>query len=77
MTTLDFDPSDARACRKVIAQALADRGLFNRLTARTIGFQDLAGADMVFVTIHDWTEGARFAELETIARAHGFRVQAR
>ena len=84
MTTSVFDPADPRACKQVIAAALAEHGLSNRLTAKTIDFEDLARASMVFVTIHGWGSpaqqakiGALLPALEVSARAHGFRVQVR
>jgi hypothetical protein len=71
-----FDPADARACKRIIAAALAEHGLFNRLTARTIDFTDLARMKMVFVSIHDWSPSPLFTELDQIARSAGFRVEA-
>jgi hypothetical protein len=72
-----FDPSSPAACKRVIADALASVGRANRLSARTIGFEDLGGGSMVFVTIHDWHPDPFFDLLRGIARDHGFRVQAR
>lgn len=74
---MDFDPTDARACKRLIAEALGAMGLTHRLSARTIGFADLGGGSMVFVSVHDWHPDPRFENLVTLARAHGFRVQAR
>jgi len=72
-----FDPADARACKRLIATALAERGLNNRLTAKTIDFTDLARMKMVFVSIHDWQPSPLFPELDQLARRHGFRVEGR
>lgn len=71
-----FDPSSPAACKRVIAQALADAGYDNRLSARTISFEDLAYGEMVFVAVHDWAPDPFFATLEQIGRKLGFRVQA-
>jgi hypothetical protein len=78
-------PISPAACKKIIAAALAEDRKTARLSARTISFEDLARASMVFVTIHDWAsvggpdaEGsALWARLAALARVNGFRVQDR
>lgn len=73
-----FDSANPRHCKQVMADTLIELGLPPyRLTARTIGFVDLARRSMVFVTIHDWTAGSRWSELAAVARRHDFRIEAR
>jgi hypothetical protein len=47
---------------------------FTKLTARTIGFSDLARCSCVFVTIHGWRPSPVFQAITTFAVEHGFRV---
>lgn len=62
--------------KKIIKAALEERGLpFEKLTARTVDFTDLAGAKCVFVKIHGWNPDPRWEELKAVARMHGFRLQ--
>ena len=62
--------------KRIIREKLARHGLDCRLTARTIGFSDLARADCIFVEVHDWQPGPlAFDELEFLAASHGFRVE--
>lgn len=64
------------AAKKLIAAELARLGIsVNKLTARTINFSDLARATCVFVQLHGWTPNPAWTELETIARANGFRIE--
>lgn len=61
--------------KKVVSDFLQSKGLNNKLKAKTIGFQDLARADMVFVQVLDWSPSPIAQELEDLARQKGFRVQ--
>ena len=55
---------------------LFDLGLNNKVTARTVSFSDLARAECIFVTIHNWkTNPAAANTLCSNARAKGFRIQ--
>ena len=58
--------------KKIIKAELEKRGLSNRLTARTVDFQDLARDSCVFVCVHDWKPSPLATEIQQIAKAHGF-----
>jgi hypothetical protein len=45
---------NARKAKLAVGAILAENGLSNKLTAETVSFQDLARADIVVVTVHDW-----------------------
>ena len=67
-------PADAK---RIIEAALTARKLpFTKLTARTVGFQDLARADCIFVKIHGWTPNPVWEELKLIAKQHHFCIEA-
>lgn len=77
-TPADFDAANPRHCKALIAAALVDLALPPyKLTARTIGFADLARRSMVFVSVHDWTPDPRWHELRELAVRHDFRVEGR
>ena len=61
--------------KQIIRQQLADHGRHNKLTARTIGFSDLARAACIFVKVHDWEPNPIADCLDTVAKANGFRVE--
>lgn len=50
---------------------------FERLTAKTVSFSDLARAGMVFVTAHNCTglTPAKAEDIRSAARSLGFRIQ--
>jgi hypothetical protein len=49
---------------------------YTKLTAKTVGFQDLARANCIFVKVHGVTEpNPLFGQIEDMAKANGFRVQ--
>ena len=48
---------------------------FEKLTAKTVGFQDLARTDCVFVTVHGFRDWAMWPEVKAFARNNGFRVR--
>lgn len=61
--------------KSIVKKALDERGFpYTRLTARTIGFSDLARDTKMFVTIHGWVGNPRFEEIRSIARQNGFIV---
>lgn len=64
-------PNEAK---RITASKLAELGLTHKLTARTIGFQDLARDDRVFVKIHDWQPSPLADEITAVAREHGFSI---
>jgi hypothetical protein len=64
--------------KTIIREELERRGLaFAKLTARTVGFQDLARADCIFVQVHGWQPNPAWDELRSIAVQHGFRIEAK
>jgi hypothetical protein len=69
-----FNPSDARACRQVIALALSAHGLHNKLTAKSAGFYDLARASRVFVKIEGSLPPGVEEEMVALARGYGFSL---
>jgi len=69
-------PLTPKRAKDIIKQALLERGLaFAKLTAKTIGFQDLLRTDAIFVTVHGWQPNPVAAEIKSVAVQHGFRVQ--
>jgi hypothetical protein len=64
-----------KAAKAIIMRALVERGLFGRLSARTVSFADLARDQCVFVAVKDWRgSDDDEAALRATARANGFRV---
>ena len=62
--------------KKIIKGKLdADKLPYTKLTARTVGFQDLARGDCVFVKVHGWQPSPAWSDLEALARSNGFRVE--
>jgi hypothetical protein len=58
----------------IIKGRLAALGLSNRVSARTVGFSDLARTKEVFVIVHDWKPSPIARELKELARAKGFFI---
>ena len=69
-----FDPSDARACKQVVALALSARGLHNKLTAKSVGFGDLARGSRVFIKIDGCLPPGVEDEMIALAKGHGFSL---
>jgi hypothetical protein len=68
----------AHRAKTIIREELERRGLpFTKLTARTVGFQDLARADCIFVQVHGWQPSPVWDELRNVAVQHGFRIEAK
>ena len=62
--------------KKIIAKFLDERKLFYvKLTAKKVGFTDLARGDVIFVTIHGWRPNPATADVTKLARENGFRVE--
>lgn len=59
----------------IIREVLSKHGLDNRVTARTIGFADLARDSMIFVKVHNWEPYPIAEEVESVAKLNGFRVE--
>lgn len=69
------NPATPAFAKKIVQQKLSALKLpAYKLTARTIGFSDLARGQRVFVKIHGWKPDARARELEKVAMAHGFSI---
>lgn len=74
-------PNEAK---KIAAQALTDYGWsFEKLTAKTVSFSDLARASAIFVTVHGLTtevsnyeRPSRWAHVKEVARKNSFFVEA-
>lgn len=65
-----------RGAKKIIKAALEERGLsFEKLTARTASFSDLARGNCVFVKIHGWKPDSRWNELKELAKDNGFCLE--
>ena len=65
----------ANEAKKIIKQALEERNLpYDKLTAETMDFTDLARSQCIFVKIHGWKPNPLWAELKQIASYHDFRV---
>ena len=66
----------AADCRKLIAKALADRGItgWSKLTSRMVP-NPFGGDDKRFVKVWDWTPNPVADELRRIAKEHGFILE--
>lgn len=61
--------------KKLIEDELKKLGLpYERITAKTISFQDLARDGKIFVKVHGWKPNPAGARLEQVARENGFKV---
>jgi hypothetical protein len=69
----NMTPNEAK---KIIRNKLTELNMINPLTARTVSFSDLARCERIFVHIYNWKPNPLFSELETIAKANGFYVEA-
>jgi hypothetical protein len=59
-----------------IRWALEERDIpFTKLTARTVGFHDLARGESVFVKIHGWKGSTLWEELRGMAHHEGFCLE--
>jgi hypothetical protein len=64
------------AAKKIIRAELEARKLpYTKLTARSIGFVDLARGNCIFVSIHGWQPNPAWDELQNVARSKGFRIE--
>jgi hypothetical protein len=55
---------------------LKANGFDNRVTGKTVSFQDLARTDKIFVTVHGWTPNDRWVDLLVLAHGYNFCVGA-
>lgn len=70
------NPVTPGQAKKIVEGFLRNRGLpYARLTARTVGFSDLARGSKLFVKIHGWKPSPEFKNLEALAHQHGFIVE--
>jgi len=60
--------------KKLIKKALRDNGFTNKVSQKTIGFQDLARDKKLFIFIHNWIGNQFFSELQKIAKENNFIV---
>lgn len=75
VASTDISP---HAAKKIVRAFLEEHRLpFEKLTARTIDFTDLARAKCVFVTVHGWTPNPIAEDLTHLAVNNGFRVDFR
>ena len=62
--------------KKIIRQALEQFGLsYTKLTARTVGFSDLARDSCIFVQIHGFEPSPIWSQLKEIAKCNGFCIE--
>lgn len=64
-----------RLASSMIRARLALLGLSNRVSARTVGFSDLARTSIIYVTVHDWKPSSRAKDLEEFSKQHNFYVE--
>lgn len=70
-------PVTVAEAKRLVRQALASLGRGDlKITAKTIGFTDLARASCIFVKVHGWTPHNGWRGLQELARANGFRMEA-
>lgn len=64
-----------REAAKLMSKELSRRGLpFNKISAKTVEFTDLARARAIFVKIHGWLPNPIAYEIKEFGRANGFNV---
>jgi hypothetical protein len=64
------------AAKKIIRAELEARKLpYTKLTAKTIGFVDLARDSKIFVSIHGWKPNPAWDELQRVAHSNGFCIE--
>jgi hypothetical protein len=74
MSEISIAPHRAKV---IVKQFLDDQQLpYTKLTARTIGFSDIARTNCLFVKIHGWQPNPLFDDIRQIAKDHSFRVEA-
>ena len=62
--------------KKILKTELDRLGLgYDKLTARTVNFSDLARSSAVFVRIHEWKPGPAWSQLQAVAKSHGFFIE--
>lgn len=62
--------------KKIMREFLDKQGLpYEKLTARTVNFSDLARCQRVFVYIHGWQPSPRWSDVKEYAALNGFCVQ--
>jgi len=65
----------AAKAKKLLKAELDKRGLpYTKLTAKNVGFSDLARDECVFVTVHGWQPNPAASELEKLAKRDGYRI---
>ena len=73
MDTQRVTPNEAK---RIIKSELDRRNLpYTKLTARTIGFSDLARASCIFVRIHGWHPAPAWDDIRAVAVTNGFRIE--
>ena len=67
---------NTRQAKLIIKSKLDELKLpYDRLTARSIDFTDLARDKCIFVKIHGWKPNPAWKELETLAINNNFRIE--
>jgi len=62
--------------KKIIMDHMVKHGIhFDKLTAKTVGFSDLARGRMIFVKIHGWRPCPALLGIKDLAKENGFRVE--
>jgi hypothetical protein len=65
-----------REAAKTLKAELVRRVLpFNKISAKTVEFTDLARARAIFVKIHGWLPSPYADELKAFGKANGFNVE--
>jgi hypothetical protein len=78
MNTVRSTELTPAACKLIVREFLDERRLpYERLSARTIDFSDLARARVIFVSVHGWQPSPAWEELRALAFKHAFRVEGR
>jgi len=66
---------DLRETKRVTKLYLEELALpYDKITARTVSFCDLARGSCIFVTIHGWTPNSYGEEIRFFAKRNGFRI---
>ena len=67
---------EKNTAKTIVKNFLIENGIeFSKLTAKEVGFSDLARSSKIFVKIHGWKPNPKLDELDVIAKKNNFIVE--
>ena len=62
--------------KKIAKEFLDNNKLpYTKLSGKMVGFVDLARSSRIFIRVHGWKPNPKWAELKSLAKQNGFRVE--